>query len=141
MPFDLSGVAPNLQKAIEIILKPVLRRYVSVYSEDVIILSPSFTHHVKHLREVFKLLHEAADFNVEWEHRPGTQNVVVDLLSRKPVESIADSKISCVRSLVSREQLIQEQRNDPKSGHIYRYLENLEDIAQRGNLRELIPRF
>ncbi|GFS88626.1 retrovirus-related Pol polyprotein from transposon 17.6 [Trichonephila clavipes] len=35
-----------------------------------------------------------AEFNVECEHRPGSQNVVADVLSRNPVESIADSKIS-----------------------------------------------
>ncbi|GFW33565.1 retrovirus-related Pol polyprotein from transposon 17.6 [Trichonephila clavipes] len=59
MPFGLPKVAPNFQKAIEIILKPVLGRYVSVYVDDAIISSPSLTHHVKHLREVFKLLQEA----------------------------------------------------------------------------------
>ncbi|GFS69557.1 retrovirus-related Pol polyprotein from transposon 17.6 [Trichonephila clavipes] len=35
-----------------------------------------------------------AEFNVECEHHPGSQNVVADVLSRNPVESIADSKIS-----------------------------------------------
>ncbi|GFX96365.1 retrovirus-related Pol polyprotein from transposon opus [Trichonephila clavipes] len=59
MPFGLSGVAPNFQKAIDIILKPVIGKFVSVYMDDVIISSPSFTQHVKHLKEVFRLLHEA----------------------------------------------------------------------------------
>ncbi|GFW67845.1 retrovirus-related Pol polyprotein from transposon 17.6 [Trichonephila clavipes] len=59
MPFGLSGADPNFQKAFEIILKPLLGRYLSVYMDDVIISSPSFTHHVKHLRVVFKLLQEA----------------------------------------------------------------------------------
>ncbi|GFX02048.1 retrovirus-related Pol polyprotein from transposon 17.6 [Trichonephila clavipes] len=31
MPFGLSGAAPNFQKAIDIILKPVIGRFVSVY--------------------------------------------------------------------------------------------------------------
>ncbi|GFX33010.1 retrovirus-related Pol polyprotein from transposon 17.6 [Trichonephila clavipes] len=31
MPFGLSGEAPNFQKAIDIILKPVIERFVSVY--------------------------------------------------------------------------------------------------------------
>ncbi|GFW00900.1 retrovirus-related Pol polyprotein from transposon 297 [Trichonephila clavipes] len=31
MPFGLSGVAPNFQKAIDMILKPVIGRFVSVY--------------------------------------------------------------------------------------------------------------
>ncbi|GFU79797.1 retrovirus-related Pol polyprotein from transposon opus [Trichonephila clavipes] len=59
MPFGLSGAAPNFQKAIDIILKPMIGKFVSVYMDDVIISSPSFTQHVKHLKEVFRLLHEA----------------------------------------------------------------------------------
>ncbi|GFX64958.1 transposon Ty3-I Gag-Pol polyprotein [Trichonephila clavipes] len=56
MPFGLSGAAPNFQKAIVIILKPVIGKFVSVYMDDVIISSPLFT---QHLKEVFRLLHEA----------------------------------------------------------------------------------
>ncbi|GFY01137.1 retrovirus-related Pol polyprotein from transposon 297 [Trichonephila clavipes] len=59
MPFGLSGAAPNFQKAIGIILKPVIGKFVNVYMDDVIISSPSFTQQVKHLKEVFRLLHEA----------------------------------------------------------------------------------
>ncbi|GFW08308.1 retrovirus-related Pol polyprotein from transposon opus [Trichonephila clavipes] len=55
MPFGLSGPAPNFQKAIDIILKPVIGKFVNVYMDDVIISSPSFTQHVKHLKEVFRL--------------------------------------------------------------------------------------
>ncbi|GFX08363.1 retrovirus-related Pol polyprotein from transposon opus [Trichonephila clavipes] len=57
MPFGLSGATPNFQKAINITLKPVIDKFVSVYMDDVI-SSPSFTQHVKHLKEVFRLLHE-----------------------------------------------------------------------------------
>ncbi|GFU11589.1 retrovirus-related Pol polyprotein from transposon opus [Trichonephila clavipes] len=59
MPFSLSGAAPNFQKTIDIILKPVIGKLVNVYMDDVIISSPSFTQHVEHLEEVFRLLHEA----------------------------------------------------------------------------------
>ncbi|GFW39875.1 retrovirus-related Pol polyprotein from transposon opus [Trichonephila clavipes] len=58
MPFSLSGAAPNFHKAIDIILKPVIGKFVNVYMDDVIISSPSFTQHVKNLKEVFRLLHE-----------------------------------------------------------------------------------
>ncbi|GFT34940.1 retrovirus-related Pol polyprotein from transposon 17.6 [Trichonephila clavipes] len=58
MSFGLSGAAPNFQKAINIILKPVIGKFVNVYMDDVIISSPSFTQHVKHLKEAFRLLHE-----------------------------------------------------------------------------------
>ncbi|GFX25181.1 retrovirus-related Pol polyprotein from transposon 297 [Trichonephila clavipes] len=59
MPFGLSEEAPNFQKMIDIIHKPVIGKFVNVYMDDVIISSPSFTQHVKHLKEVFRLLHEA----------------------------------------------------------------------------------
>ncbi|GFY17946.1 retrovirus-related Pol polyprotein from transposon 297 [Trichonephila clavipes] len=59
MLFGLSGTAPNFQKAIDIILKRVIGKFVNVYMDDVIISSPSFTQHVEHLKEVFRLLHEA----------------------------------------------------------------------------------
>ncbi|GFU55810.1 retrovirus-related Pol polyprotein from transposon 297 [Trichonephila clavipes] len=59
MPFDLSGAAPNFQKAIDIILKPVIGRFVSVYMDDVIITSPSFNEHLDHLNQVFTLLRDA----------------------------------------------------------------------------------
>ncbi|GFX84837.1 retrovirus-related Pol polyprotein from transposon 297 [Trichonephila clavipes] len=59
MPFDLSGAAPNFQKAIDLILKLVRGKFVSVYMNGVIISSPSFTHYVERLREVFRLLQDA----------------------------------------------------------------------------------
>ncbi|GFV33940.1 retrovirus-related Pol polyprotein from transposon opus [Trichonephila clavipes] len=59
MPFGLSGAAPNFQKAIDVVLRPVIGKFVNVYMDDVIISSPSFTQHIEHLKEVFRLLHEA----------------------------------------------------------------------------------
>ncbi|GFV14905.1 retrovirus-related Pol polyprotein from transposon 297 [Trichonephila clavipes] len=59
MPFGLSGAAPNFQKAIDIILKPVIGHFVIVYMDDVIITSPSFNEHLDHLNQVFTLLRDA----------------------------------------------------------------------------------
>ncbi|GFS54023.1 retrovirus-related Pol polyprotein from transposon 297 [Trichonephila clavipes] len=56
MPFGLSEAAPNFQKAIDIILKPVIGKFVSVYMDEVIISSPSFTQHVKHLKRSFSII-------------------------------------------------------------------------------------
>ncbi|GFW39840.1 retrovirus-related Pol polyprotein from transposon 17.6 [Trichonephila clavipes] len=36
-----------------------------------------------------------SEFNIEWEHRPGVQNVVADVLSRNPVDNVDGSQISC----------------------------------------------
>ncbi|GFV28781.1 retrovirus-related Pol polyprotein from transposon 297 [Trichonephila clavipes] len=59
MPLGLSGAAPNFQKAIDIILKPVLGRFVMCYMDDVIITSPSFNEHIDDLNQVFTLLRDA----------------------------------------------------------------------------------
>ncbi|GFS66658.1 retrovirus-related Pol polyprotein from transposon opus [Trichonephila clavipes] len=59
MPSGLSGVAPNFEKTIAIILKPVIGKFVNVYMDDVIISSPLFTQHIEHLKEVFRLLQDA----------------------------------------------------------------------------------
>ncbi|GFY29179.1 retrovirus-related Pol polyprotein from transposon opus [Trichonephila clavipes] len=49
-----------------------------------------------------------SEFNIEWEHRPGAQNVVADVLSRNPVNNLEASQISCavfrVLALSSSEQ-------------------------------------
>ncbi|GFW28214.1 hypothetical protein TNCV_4499441 [Trichonephila clavipes] len=34
-------------------------------------------------------------FNIEWEHRPGTQNTIANILSRNPIESIIGEKVNC----------------------------------------------
>ncbi|GFV37811.1 retrovirus-related Pol polyprotein from transposon gypsy [Trichonephila clavipes] len=59
MPFGLPGAAPNFQKTIDIILKPVIGRFVMVDMEDVIITSPSFNEHIDHLNQVLALLRDA----------------------------------------------------------------------------------
>ncbi|GFU01504.1 hypothetical protein TNCV_3123691 [Trichonephila clavipes] len=88
------------------------------------------------IRQVLKLL----EFNIEWEHRPGTQNVVADVLSRNPVDNVEGSQISwaALRALAlnSGEQLIQEQREDPELEHIYCHLENPEDGSFNATVRE-----
>ncbi|GFW46591.1 retrovirus-related Pol polyprotein from transposon 17.6 [Trichonephila clavipes] len=58
MPFGLSEAAPNFQNAIDIILKPVIRRFVMVYMYDVIITSPLFNEHIDNLNQGFTLLRE-----------------------------------------------------------------------------------
>ncbi|GFT96488.1 retrovirus-related Pol polyprotein from transposon 297 [Trichonephila clavipes] len=59
MPFGLSGAAPNLQKTLDIILKPLIGRFMIVYMDDVIITSLSFNKHIDHFNQVFTLLRDA----------------------------------------------------------------------------------
>ncbi|GFV26070.1 retrovirus-related Pol polyprotein from transposon 17.6 [Trichonephila clavipes] len=81
-----------------------------------------------------------SEFNIEWEHRPGVQNVVADVLSRNPVGNLDGSQISyaAVRALAlnSQEQLIRVQREDPELGHMYRYLENPDDGSVNATICE-----
>ncbi|GFW68366.1 uncharacterized protein TNCV_1211901 [Trichonephila clavipes] len=81
-----------------------------------------------------------SEFNVEWEHRPGTQNVVADVLSKDSVDNVEGSQISCAAlralALNSREILIKEHQEDPELGHIYRYLENPEDNSDNATVCE-----
>ncbi|GFT13349.1 retrovirus-related Pol polyprotein from transposon 17.6 [Trichonephila clavipes] len=68
------------------------------------------------------------------------KNAVADILARNPVDNVEGSQISCATlralALNSREQLIQEQREDPELGHIYRYLENPDDSSVNATLCE-----
>ncbi|GFX70907.1 retrovirus-related Pol polyprotein from transposon 17.6 [Trichonephila clavipes] len=81
-----------------------------------------------------------SEFSIEWEHRPCTQNVVTDKLSRNPANNVERSQIPCAAlralALNSRQQLIQEQREDPELGHIIRYLKNPEDGSVNATLCE-----
>ncbi|GFT85153.1 retrovirus-related Pol polyprotein from transposon opus [Trichonephila clavipes] len=81
-----------------------------------------------------------SEVNIEWEHRPGVQNVVADVLSRNPLGNMDGSQISCAAlralALNSREQLIRDQREDPELGHIYRYLENPDDDSVNATVCE-----
>ncbi|GFV39513.1 retrovirus-related Pol polyprotein from transposon 17.6 [Trichonephila clavipes] len=52
MPLVFLGRRLNFQRAIDIILKPVIGRFVLVYMDDVIITSPSFKDHLDHLTQV-----------------------------------------------------------------------------------------
>ncbi|GFX51196.1 retrovirus-related Pol polyprotein from transposon 17.6 [Trichonephila clavipes] len=207
MPFGLSRAAPNFQKAIDIILKPVMGRFVLVYMDDFNLFTDAIgvgigavlqqnqkpiafasrtlnkaernytvtereclaviwalnkfktyfgplptkviTDHAaltkltngKNLsRRMIRWALKLSEFNIEWEHRPGVQNVVADLLSRNPVDSIERSQISCaaLRDLAinSREQFIRELREDPELGNIYRYLENPDDGSVNATICE-----
>ncbi|GFW09844.1 retrovirus-related Pol polyprotein from transposon opus [Trichonephila clavipes] len=94
----------------------------------------------KNLSSMIRCALKLSEFNIEWEHRPGAQNVVADVLSRNPVDKVEGSQISraALRALAlnSREQLIQEQREYPELGHIYRYLKNPDDVSVNATVCE-----
>ncbi|GFU71397.1 retrovirus-related Pol polyprotein from transposon opus [Trichonephila clavipes] len=104
------------------------RTYFGVLPVKVITALTKLTKGINLSSRMIRWAIKLSELNIEWEHRPGTQNVVADVLYRNPVDNVEGSQISCVAlralALNSREQLIQEQREDPELGHIYRYLVN-----------------
>ncbi|GFT05623.1 retrovirus-related Pol polyprotein from transposon 17.6 [Trichonephila clavipes] len=99
MPFGLSGAAPNFQKVIDIILKPIIRRFATLNKAE---RSYAVTE-----RECLAVIWALNKFKTYFGSLP----------------------VKALRALAlnSREQLIREQRKDPELGHIYRYLENPDD--------------
>ncbi|GFW39874.1 putative DD34D transposase [Trichonephila clavipes] len=48
-------------------------------------------------REIKRMIRWAlklAEFNIEWEHRPRTQNTIADVLSRNPIKNIIGEKVN-----------------------------------------------
>lgn len=56
MSFDLCGAPASFQGAMNCTLKPLLRKCVLVFFDDILVYSHSFEDHLSHLRVVFQLL-------------------------------------------------------------------------------------
>ncbi|GFV45924.1 retrovirus-related Pol polyprotein from transposon 297 [Trichonephila clavipes] len=100
MPFSLSGAAPNFQKAIDIILKSVIGRFVSVYMDDVVITSQSFNEHLDHLNQVFTLLRDAGlTLNKEKCHFARNKLKYLGLLISKEGIETDNSKVKAITEM------------------------------------------
>ncbi|GFW07065.1 transposon Ty3-I Gag-Pol polyprotein [Trichonephila clavipes] len=100
MPFSLSGVEPNFQKAIGMILKPVLGRFVMVYMDDVFIASPSFNELNDHLNQVFTLLRDAGlTLNNDKGQFARDKLKYLDLIISKEGIEIDNSKVKAITEI------------------------------------------
>jgi hypothetical protein len=59
MPFGLHSASTTFQRLLDSVLEPELEPHVFVYLDDIIIVSPSFDTHLRHLTEVFSRLRDA----------------------------------------------------------------------------------
>ncbi|GFT90397.1 retrovirus-related Pol polyprotein from transposon 297 [Trichonephila clavipes] len=143
MPFGLSGAAPNFQKAIDIILKPVIGKFVSVYMDDVIISSPSFTQHVKHLKEVFRLLHEAGlTFNKD-ECKFGCEELkYVGLIINKEGIKTDETKVQAIVEIKPPHNSKEVSKFLGMSQWYAKFIKNYADICEPlYNLKRKLKRF
>lgn len=56
MAFGLTGAPTTFQHTMNASLAPVLRKYALIFFDDILIYSPTYEQHLKHLEEVLAIL-------------------------------------------------------------------------------------
>ncbi|CAM8941800.1 unnamed protein product [Rhodiola kirilowii] len=62
MPFGLTNAPSSFQAAMNDIFRPLLRKTVLVFMDDILIYSPSWAEHIEHLKEVLSILQQNTYF-------------------------------------------------------------------------------
>jgi hypothetical protein len=58
MPYWVTGGPATFQHEMNTILAPLIRKFVVVFIDDILIFSKSWAEHLARIRQVFKLLHQ-----------------------------------------------------------------------------------
>ncbi|GFX01921.1 retrovirus-related Pol polyprotein from transposon 297 [Trichonephila clavipes] len=131
MSFGLSGAAPNFHKAIDVILKPVLGRFVSCYMDDVIITSPSFNEHIDHLNQVFTLLRDAGlTLNKENCHFARDKLKYLGLIISKDGIKTDDNKVNAITETKPPKNNKEVSKFLGMAGWYQKFIPNFADICE-----------
>ncbi|GFU49257.1 retrovirus-related Pol polyprotein from transposon 297 [Trichonephila clavipes] len=131
MPFGLSGAAPNFQKAIDIILKPVLGHFVNCYMEDVIIASPSFNGHLDHLNQVFTLLRDAGlTLNKDKCHFARDKLKYLGLIISKDGIETDNNKVKAITEMKTPKNNREMSKFLGMAGWYEKFIQNYADICE-----------
>lgn len=99
MPFGLTNATFSFQALMNSVFKPLLRKFVLVLFDDILVYSRSWHNHLQHLRTILLLLREHKLFSKKSKYCFGTSQIeyLGNVLHARTV-SMDQSKIACISS-------------------------------------------
>ncbi|GFW77765.1 retrovirus-related Pol polyprotein from transposon 297 [Trichonephila clavipes] len=121
----------NFQKAIDILLKPVLGRFVNCYMDDVIITSPSFNEHIDNLNQVFTLLRDAGlTLNKDKCHFARDKLKYLGLIISKDGIETDDNKVKAITEMKPPKNDKEGSKFLGMAGWYQKFIPNYADICE-----------
>ena len=98
MPFGLMNAPSTFQATMNSLFRPLLRRYVLVFFDDILVFSPTWSQHLQHLGEVLRLLVQNCFYVNRKKCLFGRQSIeyLGHIISGKGV-AMDPTKIQCIR--------------------------------------------